>query len=100
METTTLRFAEAARTLGTAARLRGLQVPTFRSPPCLESVQRSIRRGRGSATVAVVLRGRPWGAVLADMIEGIVVANGLDSRRADAARAALWLAVEDPALAA
>ena len=100
METTTLRFAEAARTLGRAARLRGLQVPTFRSPPGISDVQRSIRRRGGSATVAVVLRGRPWGAVLADMIEGIVAANGLDRTRADTIRAALWLVVEDPAMAA
>ena len=50
--------------------------------------------------MAVVLRGRPWGAVLADMIEGIVAVNGLDRTRADTIRAALWLAVEDPAMAA
>lgn len=46
--------------------------------------------------MAVVLKGRPWGAVLADMIEGIVVANGLAGTRADRARSALWLAVDDP----
>ena len=75
-------------------------MPTFRSPPGISDVQRSIRRRGGSATVAVVLRGRPWGAVLADMIEGIVAANGLDRTRADTIRAALRLAVEDPAMAA
>ena len=75
-------------------------MPTFRSPPGISDVQRSIRRRGGSATVAVALRGRPWGAVLADMIEGIVAANRLDRTRADIIRAALWLAVEDPAMAA
>ena len=30
------------------------------------------------------------------MIEGIVVANGLTGAKADRARAALWLAVDDP----
>jgi hypothetical protein len=50
--------------------------------------------------VAVVLKGRPWAAVVADMIEGIVAANRLDNGRADTARSALWLAVEGPALAA
>jgi|TARA_B100001964_G_scaffold113707_1_gene126795 hypothetical protein len=50
--------------------------------------------------VAVVLKGRPWAAVVADMIEGILVANRLDNGRADTVRSALWLAVEDPALAA
>ena len=100
METTTLRFAETARSLGRAARLRGLQVPTFRSPPGIADEQRSIQRREQSSTVAVVVKGRPWGAVVADMIEGIVAANLLDSRRADTVRSALWLAVEDPALAA
>ena len=44
--------------------------------------------------VSVRLKGRPRGAVLADMIEGIVVANYLTGARADLARSALWLAVD------
>ena len=95
MQATSLRFATAARALGQAARLRDLVVPSFRSPPGLD-VQRTIRRRAGVPTVAVRLRDRPWGAVLADMIEGIVVANSLSDARADRARAALWLAVDDP----
>jgi len=43
----------------------------------------------------VALKGRPWSAVVADMIEGVVVANGLRGAKADRARAALWLAVDD-----
>lgn len=93
-------FAETARSIGRAARLRGLEVPTFRSPPGLVGVQRSIRRRGASATVSVVVRGRPWAAVVADMVEGVVAANRLDSRRADTVRAALWLAVDEPVLAA
>ena len=80
METITVRFAETARSLGRAARLRGLEVPTFRSPPSLCGVQRSIRRRSGSATIAVVMRGRPWGAVVADMVEGIVVVTASSAR--------------------
>lgn len=95
MQATSFRFATAARALGQAARLRELVVPSFRSPPGLD-VQRSIRRRAGVPTVAVRLRERPWSAVLADMVEGIVVANGLSGARADRVRAALWLAVEDP----
>jgi len=38
--------------------------------------------------------------VLADMIEGIIVANRLSSSRADTVRRALWLVVDDPAVAA
>ncbi len=95
MEATSLRFATAARALGQAARLRDLVVPSFRSPPGLE-VDRTIRRRRGVPTVAVRLRGRPWGAVLAGMTGGSVVANRLSGAPAGRARAALWLSVEHP----
>jgi hypothetical protein len=49
--------------------------------------------------VAVVVRGRPWPAVLADLVEGVVAANGLHGPAADAARSVLWeaLAADDPA---
>jgi hypothetical protein len=93
---TSVMFANAARSLGQAARLRDLVVPGFRAPPGVEGVQRTLRRRRGVPSVAVRLKGRPWSAVLADMIEGIVVANGLTGARADRARSALWLAVDDP----
>ena len=98
--TTTLRFAEAARTLGRSARHHGLTVPTFRSPPRIEDVRRSIRWGGDESTISVVLRDRPWSAVLSDMIEGVLVANRLDRGRADIVRASLWTAVEDQAMAA
>ena len=57
-------------------------------------MQRTIRRRRGVPTIAVRLRGRPWPAVVSDMIEGIVVGNGLSGARADRIRAALWLAID------
>jgi len=50
--------------------------------------------------VSIVIRDRPWAAVLADMIEGIVVANELDRERADTVRTALWLSVDVPEVAA
>lgn len=96
MEATSLKFAAAARSLGQAARLRDLIVPGFRSPPGIEGVHRTLRRRRGVPSVAVRLRGRPWSAVVSDMIEGIVVVNGLSGAKADRVRAALWLAVDDP----
>lgn len=96
MEATSLKFANAARSLGQAARLRDLVVPGFRSPPGLAGVSRTLRRRRGVPSVAVRLKGRPWSAVVADMIEGVVAANGLTGAKADRARAALWLAVDDP----
>jgi hypothetical protein len=95
MEATSLRFASAARTMGQVARSRGLRVPGFRSPPRLDGVERSVRRRPdGGATVAIRLRGRPWLAVLGDMIEGVVVANGLSGVAADRTRTALWSAIE------
>ena len=88
---TTLRFAAAARALSAEARRLGLTVPGFRSPPRLPSVDRTLRHRRtGGTSVAVRIRGRPWPAVLADLVEGIVVANHLVGPAADRARARLW----------
>ena len=94
MESPVLRFAEAVRALGLEARRNRLTMPGFRSPPRLHGVDRSVRRrADGGATIAVVVRGRPWPAVLADMVEGVIVANGLTGARADRVRAQLWRAV-------
>ena len=101
MEANSIRYAAAVRSLGDAARQRGLVAPAFRSPPRLAEAERSIRwRGDGGATVSVRLRGRPWVAVLADMIEGVVVANGLSGPQADQTRTMLWTAVEGGGLQA
>jgi hypothetical protein len=98
MEATSLRFAAAARTLGHVARRQGLTVPGFRSPPRLAEVDRSLRRrADGGATVAVRLKGRPWVAVLADMIDGVIAANGLEGADAARARTRLWSSVEGDA---
>ncbi len=90
---TSADFAAAARTLALEARRRGLVGPSFRCPPRLVGVDRTIRRRPGaeaSAIVSVRMRGRPWPAVLADMIEGVVVANRLTPPRSDRLRAELW----------
>lgn len=52
------------------------------------------RRSDGTVTVAVQLRGRPWPAVLSDVIEGVVVANRLSGVEAERCRAVLWQALE------
>jgi len=94
VESPVIRFAEAVRALGVEARRHGLRMPGFRSPPRITGVARSLRRrSDGGATVAVVVRGRPWAAVVADMVEGVIVANGLSGAAADQARARLWRAV-------
>lgn len=73
-----LRFADAARRLSAAARAAGLAVPAFRSPPRLSGAARTIRRYPGGAVVSVQLRGRSFAEVAADMVEGVLVANGVD----------------------
>jgi hypothetical protein len=93
MQSSSLRFAHTVQALGAAARSLDLVVPGFRSPPRLVGVQRSIKRSSGGATVAVAVRGRPWPAVQADLIEGILAANALVSPAADHAREVLWSAV-------
>lgn len=87
----TVDFASAARTLTREARGRSLIAPSFRCPPRLVGVDRSIRRRGDGVTVSVRLRGRPWVAVLADMIEGVIAANRLVAPQADRLRADLWL---------
>src|SRR6185503_10556472 len=99
MQASSLQFAAAARALAREARARGLVMPAFRAPPRLSGVDRTLRRRPdGGATIAVQLRGRPWPAVVADMVEGIVVANRLDGAEADRCRDALWRVVEVPTL--
>ena len=91
----TARFADTARVLSQAARRSGLRAPSFRSPPRLVGVDRTIRRRGDDAVVSVRVRQRPWPAVLADMIEGVVAANRLVPPRADRIRAELWAVVGD-----
>ncbi len=88
----TVDFAAAARTLTREARRRDLVGPSFRCPPRLVGVDRTIRRREQGSIVSVRLRGRPWIAVLADMIEGVVVANRLRPPASDRLRSELWQA--------
>jgi hypothetical protein len=87
---TSLRFSTAARTLADEARRQGLTVPGFRSPPRLPGAVRTIRRWpAGGVVVAVIIRDRPVADVVADMIDGVVAANGLSGGEADAVRSRL-----------
>jgi hypothetical protein len=90
---TTVEFASAARTLTREARRRGLVGPSFRCPPRLVGIDRSIRRRPDGAVVSIRLKGRPRTAVIADMIEGVVVANGLRPPASDRLRTELWTAI-------
>jgi hypothetical protein len=92
---TTVEFAAVARTLTREARRRGLVGPSFRCPPRLVGVDRSIRRRADGAVVSIRLKNRPRSAVISDMIEGVVVANGLRPPGADRLRTELWVALDD-----
>lgn len=50
--------------------------------------------------VSVQVRGRPFDAVLLDMVDGVIVANGLRGREAEGWRLALRAAVLPEAQAA
>jgi hypothetical protein len=93
----TVRFAHAARRLGAAARAAGLTVPAFRSPPRRPGAPRTIRRLPGGPVVAVALRDREFPDVLADMVEGVVIANGLQEPAASRIRSVLSAALTAPA---
>ena len=94
----TVEFAHAARRLTRAAVRRSLVGPSFRCPPRLVGVDRTIRRRTdaegGGAVVSVRVKGRPRAAVLADMIEGVVITNGLRAPEADRLRNELWAEIE------
>lgn len=88
---TAVQFSESVRRVVGLARRGGLRPPVFRSPPSLPGVDRTIRRrASGSVVVAVRRDGRPLAAIQADVIEGVVAANGLAGHRADRFRHAAW----------
>ena len=86
----TVQFAAAARLLNAESQRFGLDAPSFRSPPRVVGVDRTVRRRELGGVVAVALRDRPFVAVLGDMIEGVIAANGLASPVADRLRSDLW----------
>ncbi|HUI49541.1 MAG TPA: hypothetical protein VL119_12640 [Acidimicrobiia bacterium] len=88
-----IRFADLARRISAAARAAGLVCPAFRTPPRRPGVPRTIRRLPGGPVVAVRVRSRPPADVVADMIEGVVVANALVDDVAARVRATLLAAI-------
>ena len=96
-EVSALEFAVLARRLADEARRLGLVPPAFRSPPGVDGPRRAVRRHRGrGATVVVRRAGRPVADVAVDLVEGIVVANGLEGNRAAVCRDALTTAAIPP----
>ena len=89
-----LRLADAARRLGAAAREAGLSVPAFRSPPRVPGAARTIRRYPAGAVVSVRLRERPFGEVVADMVDGVLAANRVPPADAPRLRSRLVAGLE------
>lgn len=101
MHPSSVSFSALARSLGTEVRRHGLDLPSFSSPPRLAGARRTIRRLHGGGfMVSVSVRGRTVDDVLADLIDGVVVVNGLRGREAEGWRLALRAAVLPDALAA
>ena len=93
-------FAAVARALSDQARRLDLVVPGFRSPPRIVGLDRTIRRFAGRESgglISVAVRGRPLAAIVADMIEGVIVLNSLAAADAARVRAALWRALDHSA---
>jgi hypothetical protein len=91
-----LRFAETARLLAAEARRHDLKVPGFRCPPRVPGANRTIRWSpAGTCIVSVRVRDREVADVIADMVEGVLVANQLTGQTADGWRLALRSVVSE-----
>lgn len=98
---TAVEFAALARAIASTVHQSGLAAPGFRCPTRIIGVDRTIRRlagqdvaGTVAGIVAVNVKDRPLAAVVADMIEGVVILNQLSAVGAARVRAALWLSLE------
>lgn len=88
------RFSALARRIADQSRGLGLVPPSFRTPPKVAGVTRTLRRRPdGTVTVAVAVQGRPVRAVVTDLVDGVLAANRLAGPDAERARAALLVAV-------
>ena len=76
-----ITFSRIARLLAAETRRRGLVPPGFKCPPRADGIDRAIRRyAGGQAVVAVRVRERPFDAVMEDMVDGVLVTNGVVTR--------------------
>lgn len=87
MTTSSIDFADLARSISAAARALKLVAPSFRTPPTHPTAARTIRSNmHGHVTVHVRIAGRSMDDVAADMIDGVIAANRLQGMRATRAR--------------
>ncbi|MDP7066510.1 MAG: hypothetical protein QF637_02690 [Acidimicrobiales bacterium] len=87
-----VRFSMVAKTIGRLGAQVGFTVPGFRSPPRSGEIDRTLRKDGSGSIVAVRIKDRQFEAVVADMIEGVVVCNGLSAERSSELRNLLWRA--------
>ncbi len=85
-----VHFSMVARAITRAGKRIGLHVPGFRSPPQSGQLDRTVRRHKSGSIVAVRVKGRPFAAVIGDLVEGVVVCNQLTQREAGDVRNVLW----------
>ena len=72
-------------------------MPAFRTPPRAPAARRTIRRLPGGPVIAVRVKGRPFAEVVADMVDGVIVANGLEGAAATRLRTSLLRVCAEPA---
>ena len=97
-ESISIKFSIAVRTLGRIADQLGYRIPQFRCPPPSAKYQRSVRKtGDENLSISIVIRGRPWLAILADIVEGFVIAN-IQSGQDSEIRNILWDCISTNAL--
>lgn len=77
VDITSMEFARAARGITAAGTRLGLKPVSFRAPPRILTVNRSIRWAHGRAIVSVRLKGRSFDEVVSDMVDGVLTANGI-----------------------
>jgi hypothetical protein len=94
MASTSITFNQAVRSVIGAARRLGLQVPVFVSPPSVAGVDRTVRRRDTHTVVAIRTHGRPFGDIVSDVIEGVILVNRSSAKDIHHARVALLEAVE------
>ena len=85
-----VRFAIVAKSIAQVVARCGLDVPGFKSPPRSGNLDRTVRRQRSGSIVAVRIKDRPFEAVIADMIEGVVLCNDMSTEKAGKLRSLLW----------
>ena len=97
-ESISIQFSIAVRTLGRIADQLGYRIPQFRCPPPSAKYQRSVRKtGEENLSISIVIRGRPWLAILADIVEGVVIANTQSGQDSEL-RNILWDCISTNAL--